>query len=90
MKNIEENIILTNFDIEKKIERISLQILESNSEEKKIIFFGISDNGILIAKKIINLINGPQRYCLLKRCYVISCVTLRYKHEILHDKSLKM
>ena len=57
MKNIEENIILTNFDIEKKIERISLQILESNSEEKKIIFFGISDNGILIAKKIINLIN---------------------------------
>ena len=51
MKNIEENIILTNFDIEKKIERISLQILESNSEEKKIIFFGISDNGILIAKK---------------------------------------
>ena len=57
MKNIEENIILTNFDIEKKIERISLQILESNSEEKKIIFFVISDNGILIAKKIINLIN---------------------------------
>ena len=57
MKNIEENIILTNSDIEKKIERISLQILESNSEEKKIIFFGISDNGILIAKKIINLIN---------------------------------
>ena len=57
MKNIEENIILTNLDIEKKIERISLQILESNSDEKKIIFFGISDNGILIAKKIINLIN---------------------------------
>ena len=57
MKNIEENIILTNSDIEKKIERISLQILESNSDEKKIIFFGISDNGILIAKKIINLIN---------------------------------
>ena len=39
MKNIEENIILTNLDIEKKIERISLQILESNSDEKKIIFF---------------------------------------------------
>ncbi|MAZ06862.1 MAG: phosphoribosyltransferase [Rickettsiales bacterium] len=57
MKNIKENIILNNFDIEKKIERISLQILENNSNEKKIIFFGISDNGILIAKKIINLIN---------------------------------
>ena len=57
MKNIKENIILNNFDIEKKIERISLQILENNSKEKKIIFFGISDNGILIAKKIINLIN---------------------------------
>ena len=58
MKNLEkENIILTNFDIEKKIERISLQILENNSNEKKIVFFGISDNGIIIAKKIIQLLD---------------------------------
>jgi len=58
MKNLEkENIILTNFDIEKKIERISLQILENNSSEEKIVFFGISDNGIIIAKKIIQLLD---------------------------------
>ena len=58
MKNLEkENIILTNFDIEKKIERISLQILENNSNEEKIVFFGISDNGIIIAKKIIQLLD---------------------------------
>ena len=58
MKNLEkENIILTNFDIEKKIERISLQILENNSNEEKIVFFGISDNGILISKKIIQLLD---------------------------------
>ena len=58
MKNLEkENIILTNFDIEKKIERISLQILENNSNEEKIVFFGISNNGIIIAKKIIQLLD---------------------------------
>jgi len=46
-----ENIILNNVDVEKKIERISLQILEDNIDEEKIVIFGISDNGVIIAKK---------------------------------------
>ena len=50
----EKNIILKNIDIEKKIQRISLQILEDNIDEEGIVIFGISDNGLVIAKKLIN------------------------------------
>ena len=50
----DKNIILNNSDIEKKIQRISLQILEDNIDEEGIVIFGISDNGLLIAKKLIN------------------------------------
>ena len=50
----EKNIILNNSDIEKKIQRISLQILEDNTDEDFIVIFGISDNGLAIAKKLIN------------------------------------
>ena len=50
----EKNIILKNIDIEKKIQRISLQILEDNTDEASLVVFGISDNGLVIAKKLIN------------------------------------
>ena len=50
----EKNIILKNIDIEKKIQRISLQILEDNIDEEGIVIFGISDNGLVIANKLIN------------------------------------
>ncbi len=51
------NIILNNLDIEKKIQRISLQILEDNIDEDRIVIFGISDNGLLIAKKVVDQLN---------------------------------
>ncbi|MFL2632189.1 MAG: phosphoribosyltransferase family protein [Candidatus Marisimplicoccus sp.] len=56
-KNNLQNIILDNIDVKNKIQRISLEILEDNIDEKKIIFFGISDNGKIIAKRIITNIN---------------------------------
>lgn len=48
----ENNIILTNTQINHKIRRIALQILESNIDEKKIVLAGISKNGFLIAEKL--------------------------------------
>ena len=48
-----QNLILDSSDVENKIQRIGLQILEDNINESKIIFFGISDNGNLIAEKLI-------------------------------------
>ena len=53
----EKNIILDNTDIENKIQRIGLEILEDNIDKSKIIFFGISTNGEIIAKKIIDNFN---------------------------------
>ena len=54
MKNYSsKNLILNNSDISKKIQRIALQIIEDNFEESEIKLFGISDNGILLPKKLI-------------------------------------
>ena len=52
-----QNLILNNSDIENKIQRIGLEILEDNIDQSKIILFGISDNGKLISQKLINHIN---------------------------------
>ena len=52
-----QNLILDNSDIENKIQRISLEILEDNIYQSKIILFGISDNGKLISQKLIDHIN---------------------------------
>tara|TARA_B110001454_G_C12672755_1_gene414464 strand:+ start:214 stop:717 length:504 start_codon:yes stop_codon:yes gene_type:complete len=52
----ENNIILTNSQINYKIRRIALQILESNIDEEQIVLAGISNNGFLIAKKLKNII----------------------------------
>ena len=53
----DNNIILDYHDVENKIKRISLEILEDNIDQKKLIFFGVSNNGKIIAKKIIKLIS---------------------------------
>jgi pyrimidine operon attenuation protein/uracil phosphoribosyltransferase len=52
-----QNLILDNSDVENKIQRIGLEILEDNIDESKITLFGISDNGKLIAQKLVTQIN---------------------------------
>ena len=56
-KGNSQNIILDYQDVENKIKRISLEILEDNIDQKELIFFGVSKNGKIIVKKIINLIS---------------------------------
>ncbi len=57
MKKINsQNIILNSSDVKNKIKRISLEVLEDNIFQKKLIFFGVSKNGKIIAKKIIDFI----------------------------------
>ena len=51
---MDKNKILDYHLVKKKIRRISLQIIESNSIEDEIIIAGIENNGYLIAKKICN------------------------------------
>lgn len=51
------NIILNNQQIAHKIERIAYQILESNVNEKEIIIAGIQGGGLLLAQKIIAVLN---------------------------------
>ena len=49
--------ILTNSQIKRKIKRISLQIIESNIEEKEVVLAGIEQNGFLLAKELNKMIN---------------------------------
>ena len=51
---MDKNKILDYNQVKKKIRRISLQIIESNSIDDEIIIAGIENNGYLIAKKICN------------------------------------
>ena len=75
-----ENIILNNVDVEKKIERISLQILEDNINEEKIVIFGISDNGVIIAKKIIEHLNEISKL-QSSLCKVINDNSIKYDQK---------
>ena len=75
-----ENIILNNVDVEKKIERISLQILEDNIDEEKIVIFGISDNGVTIAKKIIEHLNKISKL-QSSLCKVINDNSIKYDQK---------
>ena len=51
---MDKNKILDYHLVKKKIRRISLQIIESNSIDDEIIIAGIENNGYVIAKKICN------------------------------------
>ena len=51
-----QNIILDCFDVENKIKRISLEVIEDNIDQERLIFIGVSKNGKIIAKKIIDFI----------------------------------
>jgi len=75
-----ENIILNNVDVEKKIERISLQILEDNIDEEKIVIFGISDNGVIIAKKIIEHLNKTSKL-QANLCKVLNDNSIKYDQK---------
>ena len=62
--------ILTNSQIKRKIKRISLQIIESNIEEKEVVLAGIEKNGFLLAKELNKMItelsNLNVKLCSLK------------------------
>jgi pyrimidine operon attenuation protein/uracil phosphoribosyltransferase len=62
--------ILTNSQIKRKIKRISLQIIESNIEEKEVVLAGIEENGFLLAKELNKMItelsNLNIKLCSLK------------------------
>lgn len=51
------SLILDNESVNKKIDRITHQIIEENFNEKELIIIGISKNGFLLAQKISKLLN---------------------------------
>ena len=73
------NIILNNTQINHKIRRIALQILESNIHEKEIVLAGISKNGFLIAEKLKKIIKYYSNVNV-----ILSKVTIN-KHNLLSE-----
>ena len=51
------SLILDNESVNKKLDRITQQIIEDNYKEKELIIIGISEKGFLLAKKIASLLN---------------------------------
>lgn len=80
----ENNIILTNTQINHKIRRIALQILESNIDESQIILAGISKNGFLIAEKLKQTITD---YSNVK---ITLCEVFIDKKELLNEVTVSI
>lgn len=80
----ENNIILTNTQINHKIRRIALQILESNIKEQQIILAGISKNGFLIAEKLQKVI---AQYSDVK---IVLCEVFINKKELLSNTTVSI
>lgn len=80
----ENNIILTNIQINHKIRRIALQILESNIDEQKIVLAGISKNGYLIAEKLQRVI---AEYSDVQ---IVLCEVFINKKELLQNVKLSI
>lgn len=52
----EKRYILQSDIIEKKLNRLALEIIENNIEEKELVFAGIEDKGVLLAKKLQKIV----------------------------------
>ena len=86
-KGNSKNIILDYQDVENKIKRISLEILEDNIDQKELILFGVSKNGKIIAKKIIALI---KKYSKIDLELIGVEIVLNSKNVLKFDKSFKV
>ena len=86
-KDNSKNIILDYQDVENKIKRISLEILEDNIDQKKLILFGVSKNGKIIAKKIIALI---KKYSKIDLELIGVEIVLNSKNVLKFDKDFKV
>src|SRR3954454_11457231 len=54
----DKKYILTKEVAEKKLRRMALQVVEQNYEEPELVLIGIRDNGIVIARKISDYLDG--------------------------------
>jgi len=57
MANPKQTLILTERDIEQKINRIAYQILEENYDDREIILIGVKENGFVFAKKVLEYLS---------------------------------
>ena len=86
-KDNSKNINLDYQDVENKIKRISLEILEDNIDQKELILFGVSKNGKIIAKKIIALI---KKYSKIDLELIGVEIVLNSKNVLKFDKNFKV
>ncbi|MGN7785953.1 phosphoribosyltransferase family protein [Niabella sp. 22666] len=52
----EKRYILQSDIIEKKLSRLALEIIENNIDEKELVFAGIEEKGVLLAKKLQKIV----------------------------------
>lgn len=52
----EKRYILQSNVIEKKLSRLALEIIENNIEEKELVFAGIEEKGVLLARKLQKIV----------------------------------
>lgn len=85
-KNDNQNRILDPTDVDNKIKRIGLQIIEDNIDEANLLLIGISSNGKIIAEKILDHIS---KYSIIKTEIVEANITSKENSvNISYDKKV--
>ncbi len=85
-KNDIQNKILDPIDVENKIKRIGLQIVEDNINETNLLLVGISSNGKIIAEKILKHVS---KYSSIKTEIVEAIITSKENiANISYDKKV--
>ncbi len=64
----ERQLILTAIDVERKLERMAREILESNYSIDKVFLVGLKERGAKVAKKIFEILKGisPKEFVLIE------------------------
>lgn len=53
-----KTLILNNLQIDQKLNRMAYEILENHYDEKELIFVGVAERGLILAKRIAEKITG--------------------------------
>lgn len=76
---IDKKYILSTDVISKKLERLALEILENNLEEKELVLVGIANNGLVIAHKIKQII---EKWSSITVALISITMNKKYPEEI--------
>jgi len=71
--------------IEKKLNRLALEIIENNIEEKELVFVGIAPNGMVLAEKLKQIV---EKFSCVKIEFLTLSLNKRKPEDVVLNKTM--